>query len=112
MARRLFPSLFKTYDAAYARWWYRNVGHQKFGLRLDDLWDHTNPDVEVAITRLSEEEYNMRNWRLKRAFDLSMKNRILPLDQWTKPEEDKRYILEHVRHIQEERKERLAWEKL
>ncbi|KAI6655145.1 Cytochrome b-c1 complex subunit 7-like [Oopsacas minuta] len=112
MARRLFPNLFKSYDAAYYRWWYRNVGHQKFGLRLDDLWDHLNPDVEVAISRLSEDEYNMRNWRLKRALDLSMKNRILPLEQWTKPEDDHRYILKHVVKIREERLEREAWNKL
>ena len=49
---------------------------------------------------------------MKRALDLSMKNRVLPPDQWTKPEEDKRYILVHVKQIQEERKEREAWDKL
>ena len=112
MARRLFPSLFKSYDAAYYRWWYRNVGHQKLGLRLDDLWNHLNPDVEVAITRLSEDEYNLRNWRIKRALDLSMKNRILPQSQWTKPEEDKRYLLLLVEQIQKEREEKEAWDKL
>ena len=112
MARRLFPQFFKSYDAVYYRWWYKNVGHQKFGLRLDDLWTHLNPDVSVAITRLSEEEYNLRNWRIKRALDLSMKNRILPPEQWTKPEEDIRYILVHVLQIEKEREEREAWDKL
>ena len=88
------------------------MGHQKFGLRLDDLWYHLNPDVAVAITRLSEEEYNLRNWRIKRALDLSMKNRILPPEQWTKPHEDIRYILVHVKQIAKEREERNAWDKL
>ena len=47
--------------------------------------DH--PDVVEAIKRLPPEERDLRNFRLKRACDLTMKHHILPEDQWTKPEE-------------------------
>lgn len=48
---------------------------------------HETPDVEEAIKRLPENLYNDRNFRIKRALDLSMKHQILPKDQWTKYEE-------------------------
>ena len=47
--------------------------------------DH--PDVAEAIKRLPIEEQDLRLFRLKRASDLTMKQIILPEDQWTKPEE-------------------------
>ena len=47
--------------------------------------DH--PDVVEAIKRLPQEEQDLRLFRLKRAYDLTMKHIILPEDQWTKPEE-------------------------
>ena len=45
------------------------------------------PEVQEAIRRLPEEEQYERLFRLKRALDLSMKKAILPLDQWTTPEQ-------------------------
>ena len=47
--------------------------------------DH--PDVAEAIKRLPMDEQDLRVFRLKRAYDLTMKQIILPEDQWTKPEE-------------------------
>lgn len=49
------------------------------------------PEIAEAIRRLPEEEQNLRNYRIKRALDLSMKHAILPRDQWTKPEEVRTY---------------------
>ena len=40
-----------------------------------------------AIKRLPSEEFNLRQFRVKRALDLSMKHQILPKDQWTTKEE-------------------------
>lgn len=57
------------------------------GLRREDLYDDDVLDVQEAVRRLPETEMNLRNYRLKRAFDLTMKHSILPRDQWTKPEE-------------------------
>lgn len=57
------------------------------GLRREDLYSEIYPDVVEAIRRLPEEEKNLRNYRIKRALDLSLKHQILPKEQWTKPEE-------------------------
>ena len=88
------------------------MGHQKYGLRLDDMWDEYNEDVLVAITRLSEDEMNLRQWRLKRSLDVSMKKRILPTDMWTTPKQDIRYLLPLVKQVEAERIERETWDKL
>lgn len=44
-------------------------------------------DVKEALRRIPEAQYNDRMFRIKRALDLSMKQQILPKDQWTKYEE-------------------------
>lgn len=44
-------------------------------------------DVKEAIRRLPENLYNDRVFRIKRALDLSMRQQILPKEQWTKYEE-------------------------
>lgn len=49
-------------------------------------------DVKEAIRRLPEQVYNDRMFRLKRALDLSMKQQILPKDQWTKYEEVRKHV--------------------
>ena len=46
-----------------------------------------DPDVAEAVRRLPKNEKEDRYFRFKRALDLSMKHRILPRDQWTRPEE-------------------------
>jgi ubiquinol-cytochrome c reductase subunit 7 len=56
-------------------------------LLRDDLYDENYADVTEALRRLPEREMNLRQYRLKRALDLSMKHAHLPRDQWTKPEE-------------------------
>ena len=59
------------------------------GLRKGDLLNEDDPDVMEAIKRLPSEEFNLRQFRVKRALDLSMKHQILPKDQWTTNEEVK-----------------------
>lgn len=44
-------------------------------------------DVKEALRRLPEQVYNDRMFRIKRALDLSMKQQVLPKEQWTKYEE-------------------------
>ena len=46
-----------------------------------------DPDVAEAVRRLPRHEKDARYFRFKIALDLSMKHRLLPRDQWTKPEE-------------------------
>ena len=54
-------------------------------LRDDTIYE--NDDVKEALTRIPEKMYNDRVFRVKRALDLSMKQQVLPKDQWTQYEE-------------------------
>lgn len=56
------------------------------GLMRDDTI-HEDDDVKEALRRLPENMFNDRMFRIKRALDLSMKQTILPKEQWTKYEE-------------------------
>jgi ubiquinol-cytochrome c reductase subunit 7 len=56
------------------------------GLMRDDTI-HEDGDVKEALRRLPEKVYNDRMFRLKRALDLSMKQAVLPKEQWTQYEE-------------------------
>lgn len=56
------------------------------GLMRDDTI-YEDSDVKEALRRLPENVVNDRTFRIKRALDLSMKQQILPKDQWTKFEE-------------------------
>ena len=57
------------------------------GLLREDLYMEEDPVVSEAIRRLPENEKNLRNYRIKRALDLSMKHAELPRDMWTTPEQ-------------------------
>lgn len=50
-------------------------------MRDDTIYE--DDDVKEALRRLPEAMYNDRMFRIKRALDLSMKQQILPKDQWT-----------------------------
>ena len=57
------------------------------GLKADDLLDEDMVEVTEAISRLDDDTKYERIFRIKRAMDLSLKHRILPKEEWTKPEE-------------------------
>ncbi|EPY75463.1 mTERF domain-containing protein 1, mitochondrial precursor [Camelus ferus] len=60
-------------------------------MRDDTIYE--NDDVKEAIRRLPEHLYNERVFRIKRALDLSMRQQILPKEQWTKYEEVEEELL-------------------
>uniref|UniRef100_A0A8C0I2Q8 Cytochrome b-c1 complex subunit 7 n=1 Tax=Balaenoptera musculus TaxID=9771 RepID=A0A8C0I2Q8_BALMU len=68
------------------KWYYNAAGFNKLGLMRDDTI-YENEDVKEAIRRLPENLYNDRVFRIKRALDLTMRQQILPKEQWTKYEE-------------------------
>ncbi|MBN3321134.1 QCR7 protein, partial [Atractosteus spatula] len=70
----------------FRKWYYNAAGFNKLGLMRDDTI-YEDSDVKEALRRLPEQVYNDRMFRIKRALDLSMKQQILPQDQWTKYEE-------------------------
>ncbi|XP_065671039.1 cytochrome b-c1 complex subunit 7 isoform X2 [Hydra vulgaris] len=105
-ARAGNPSVLQKYFNAFRGWYLNASGYRALGLRIDDLLKEEDPDVKNAVQRLSEEEYNLRAFRIKRAMDLSLKHQILPKDQWTKPDEDVFYLTPLVEAVTKERKER------
>ncbi|KAM6899706.1 cytochrome b-c1 complex subunit 7 [Xenentodon cancila] len=94
----------------FRKWYYNLCGFNKLGLMRDDTI-YEDPDVKEALRRLPESIYNDRMFRIKRALDLSMKQQILPKEQWTKFEEDVFYLTPYLKEVIRERKEREEWMK-
>ena len=78
----------KQVAGGYWKMYYNAVKFNKLGFMRDDTI-HENDNVKEAIRRLPETLYNDRVFHIKRALDLSMRQQILPKEQWTKYEEDK-----------------------
>lgn len=81
------------------------------GLHRDDcLYEDT--DVKEAIRRLPSNVKDERQFRIIRALNLSMTKTILPKEEWTKYEEDTKYLQPYLDEVIKEREERDAWNKL
>ncbi|KAI8503985.1 PREDICTED: cytochrome b-c1 complex subunit 7-like [Branchiostoma belcheri] len=91
------------------KWYYERAGFNQIGLLRDDTLRETD-DVKEAVKRLPEDVYNARAFRIKRALDLDMKKQILPKDQWTKFEEDVRYLQPYLDEVWKEKKEKQEWD--
>ncbi|XP_015213080.1 cytochrome b-c1 complex subunit 7 isoform X2 [Lepisosteus oculatus] len=78
-------------------------------MRDDTIYEDS--DVKEALRRLPEQVYNDRMFRIKRALDLSMKQQVLPRDQWTKYEEEVYYLEPYLKEVVRERKEKEEWSK-
>jgi ubiquinol-cytochrome c reductase subunit 7 len=72
----------------------------------DDLISEENEDVQLALKRLPPKQSYDRVFRIRRATQLSLQQKILPRDQWTKPDEDKPYLGHLVSVLEAEAKER------
>lgn len=70
---------------------------------------HETEDVQEAIRRLPKQLYDERNYRIIRALHLSMTKTVLPKDQWTKYEEDFKYLEPYLKEVEAERAERNEW---
>lgn len=80
------------------------------GLRYDDLIQEENMQMQKALSRLPENETYDRVYRMRRAVQCSIVQRDLPKDQWTTPENDKRYVTPLLKEVQAADDERLAWD--
>ncbi|XP_002732317.1 cytochrome b-c1 complex subunit 7-like [Saccoglossus kowalevskii] len=92
------------------KWYFSAAGYNQLGLMSDDLVRESLPEVKEAVRRLPPDVYDDRQFRIKRALDLSLKHRVLPQDQWTKFEDDKPYLNELVQQVLEEWKEKREWD--
>ncbi|KAK0672481.1 cytochrome b-c1 complex subunit 7 [Cercophora samala] len=93
--------------------WYTNASlYRQLGLKADDLISEENADVLKALGRLSPKESYDRIYRIRRATQLSLQQKILPKNEWTKPEEDDRYLSPILAAIEAEAKEKQALDTL
>ena len=65
-----------------------------------------------ALSRLSPQESYDRIYRIRRATQLSLQQKILPKAEWTKPSEDVPYLTPILEQLAAEAKERDALDTL
>ncbi|EFC40052.1 predicted protein [Naegleria gruberi] len=82
-----------------------SMRYQTFGLLYDDILNDEDPMIIEALNRLPEEVRRAREKRLARAFDLSVNQKRLPREQWTKPEDDVAYLRPYVLWVRSEMEE-------
>jgi ubiquinol-cytochrome c reductase subunit 7 len=74
--------------------------------RADDLIEEEKESVQVALKRLSAKESYDRVFRIRRAVQASIQHKLLPKNEWTKPEEDKPYLSPLIQQVEAELKEK------
>lgn len=109
MAASFVPK--RLMSTAWQKIAYRLSGFSKYGLWRDDLLYYEDEDVKEAVRRLPQKIIDERNFRILRAMQLSIQNRVLPRDQWTRLEDDKLYLTPLVEEVKKERAEREEWNK-
>uniref|UniRef100_A0A4X2KFP4 Cytochrome b-c1 complex subunit 7 n=1 Tax=Vombatus ursinus TaxID=29139 RepID=A0A4X2KFP4_VOMUR len=92
------------------KWYYNAAEFNKLGSMHDGTL-YEDEDVKEAMRRLPENLYSNRMFHIKRALDLTMRQQILPKNQWIKYEEDKLYFQPYLKEVIRERKEREEWAK-
>ncbi|KAK3681449.1 cytochrome b-c1 complex subunit 7 [Podospora appendiculata] len=88
------------------------AGYRQLGLRADDLISEENETVLQALKRLPPKQSYDRIFRIRRAVQLSLSHKLLPKNEWTKPEEDVPYLGPLVEQLENEIKEREALDTL
>jgi ubiquinol-cytochrome c reductase subunit 7 len=78
----------------------------------DDLIVEENETVLKALSRLSPKESYDRIYRIRRATQLSLQHKLLPKNEWTKPEEDVPYLTPILEQLYAEAKEKNALDTL
>ncbi|KAK3325781.1 ubiquinol-cytochrome C reductase-like protein [Apodospora peruviana] len=101
------PWLYKLVQPVAA--WYQNLaGYRQMGLMCDDLINEEDEVVLKALKRLPEKVAYDRVYRLRRATQLSLSQKILPKEEWIKPEEDVPYLMPLIDQVYAEIQEEKA----
>ncbi|XP_058827290.1 cytochrome b-c1 complex subunit 7-like [Topomyia yanbarensis] len=95
--------------SAIGKWAYNWAGFNQYGLYRDDCLAEDR-DVREAVRRLPEKLKDERNYRFMRALHLSTTHTVLPKEQWTKYEEDVKYLEPYLEEVKRERREKEQWE--
>ncbi|CAN8105660.1 unnamed protein product [Discula destructiva] len=89
--------------------WYANAsGYRKLGLLADDLIPEESETMQTALARLDAKTRYDRIFRIRRAVQCSIAHRLLPRAEWTKPENDERYLSPVIALIEAEKAEKAA----
>ncbi|EFY86396.1 Cytochrome b-c1 complex subunit 7 [Metarhizium acridum] len=91
-----------------ANWYANAAGYKKLGLRYDDLVEEERESTQIALKRLSPKESYDRIYRIRRSVQCSYQHKLLPKDQWTKPEEDTPYLRDIIAQVDTELAEKDA----
>ncbi|EFZ01917.1 hypothetical protein MHUMG1_09162 [Metarhizium humberi] len=91
-----------------ANWYANAAGYKKLGLRYDDLVEEERESTQIALKRLSPKESYDRIYRIRRSVQCSYQHKLLPKDQWTKPEEDTPYLRDIIAQVETELAEKDA----
>merc|ERR1712071_90958 len=108
--RRNESSISRSTHLGFETFSYNASGFNKYGLMHDDVLYET-PDVEEALRRLPVQLVDDRNFRITRALQASGQKKILPKEDWTKYEEDVRYLKPYLEEVIRERQEKEAWDR-
>ncbi|KAK4138905.1 14 kDa subunit of cytochrome bd ubiquinol oxidase [Trichocladium antarcticum] len=93
--------------------WYTNAaGYRQMGLRADDLISEEDETVLKALSRLPARESYDRIYRIRRAQQLSLQQKILPKAEWTKAAEDQPYLSPILEQLAAEASEKTALDTL
>jgi len=91
--------------------WYAGVsGYRRLGLKYDDLILEERPDVQKALSRLDERASYDRIFRIRRASQASIVHHDLDKSEWTRGEEDTRFLASKVLDAFAEDQERMKWD--
>ncbi|XP_015510729.1 cytochrome b-c1 complex subunit 7-like isoform X1 [Neodiprion virginianus] len=93
------------------KWAYNLSRFNQYGLHHDDCL-HETEVVAKALKRLPQKLVDERNFRILRATQLSITKSILPKEEWTKYEEDVRYLRPYIDEIIKEEEEKKQWNKM
>jgi len=94
----------------FANWYVDAAGWRKYGFKYDDLLQEESPTVQRALTRLKPREYYDRSFRFKRACQASVLHAPLLKEEWTKSEDDVRYLVPYIEDVMKEEAERKHWD--
>jgi len=98
-------SLWEKADRFVTLQYRKSMRYETFGLLYDDILNDEDPVVIEALNRLPEEVRRAREKRLARAFDLSVNQKRLPKEKWTKVEDDVAYLRPYVLWVRSEMEE-------
>jgi ubiquinol-cytochrome c reductase subunit 7 len=99
-----------AWQLALKKWAYNLSYFNQLGLMHDDTL-HQTEEVKEALRRLPKNVQDDRQHRITRALYLSMRKEVLPKQEWTKFEEDIKYLQPYLEEVEREFAEREEWNK-